>query len=122
MIPHEPERDDIQLRLRVAREFSAFRNVRSKQSVAIFTRRALPRVARIAEIDLDSGGDWHHLPRLPLDERANRGRPQCDTDHIAFPVTGHRAVIGGGDHRHVNPRSTSTRRRGHATSFDPFGW
>src|SRR5512145_3571830 len=53
----QSQRDLVQVRLRVTGEIGSFWEVLTQKAVGVFIAAALPRAARIAEVDLHIGGD-----------------------------------------------------------------
>ena len=48
--------NDVEIRLRVAREVAAIRKVLAEQAIGVLVRASLPRAMRIAEVDSDASG------------------------------------------------------------------
>ena len=53
----EPERDRIEVVLRVAGEIGPLRQILAQEAVGVFVGAALPRTLRVTEVDLDAGRD-----------------------------------------------------------------
>ena len=57
----EPLREPVELGLGEGREVGSFREVLAQQAVGVFVGAALPRTARIAEVDPHIGGNGEAL-------------------------------------------------------------
>jgi hypothetical protein len=74
----EPLRDPVEVGVGEGREIGSFREVLAQQTVGVFVGAALPRTARIAEIDPHIGGNGEALmgSQSSILDQPRAGQPQ----------------------------------------------
>jgi len=72
----EPPGDGIEFCLRIHGEIDSFREILSQEPIRVFVRATLPRIVRIAEVDLDVGCHGNALM----------------VSHLLAPIPGQRSV------------------------------